>query len=201
MRCTVSHASNDDRSTEVSALSALYQAERADISMLFTAGLALVGTELVFLVASVAFLDTLRQLPAPIVALVPIPLWLGLTYNIVIVALLVNRGKSVSLLEDQLYLRANLHRRDRGAIGARAGEHIMNLKWAPLPFRASLSVVYGTPFILVLGYTAALLIMYAGPATHPWVFWIALVVYTSMLTLMGSAILKAWATTPELKQY
>ncbi|WP_285640971.1 ATP-binding protein [Lentzea sp. NBRC 102530] len=182
-------------SNEVAALGSMYQAERSENVTLLNINIALLGAVLAYAAASVAFLDKVPQLPRLGAALVPIPLWIGMLYSTLLVALQGRRGASAMAVENVLFNHTGIRPDTRDRIGSRAGEYVVNPTVAPWAYRILLGVVYVVPWGLVGLYTTYMLKTYvkAGVTLYG-----AAAGYTLLLAVAIAAYIRAFRDTPEL---
>ncbi|WP_329052896.1 ATP-binding protein [Amycolatopsis sp. NBC_01488] len=188
-------AGDQGNATEIAALGSLYQAERSENVTLLNINIALLGAVLAYAAASVAFLDKVPQLPRLGAALVPIPLWLGMLYSTLLVALQGRRGASAMAVEDALFRQTGMALSLRDRIGSKAGEYVVNPGVAPWPYRILLGVVYLVPWALVGLYTGYMLVNYVKSGAM--LYWSA-GGYALLLGAAGAAYLRAFRDTPKL---
>lgn len=188
---------SDDKGNpnEVAALGSMYQAERSENVTLLNINIALLGAVLAYAAASVAFLDKVPQLPRLGAALVPIPLWLGMLYSTLLVALQGRRGASAMAIENVLFKQTGIPSNTRDRIGSRAGEYVVNPTVAPWAYRLLLGVVYVVPWGLVGLYTTYMLKTYvkAGVTLYG-----AAAGYALLLAVAIAAYVRALRDTPEV---
>ncbi|GAA3044019.1 hypothetical protein [Actinokineospora globicatena] len=180
---------------EVAALGSMYQAERSENVSLLNTNIALLGAVLAYAAASVAFLDKVPQLPRAAAGLVPIPLWVGMLYSTVLVALTGRRGSSALIVEEALFSHTGLDPRKRNRVGSKAGEYIVNPTLAPWPYRIIIALVYVVPWLLVGLYTTHLVVTYVR--TGPLVYAMG-TGYTLLLLLVSTAYIRAFRDRPRL---
>lgn len=180
----------------IAALTAIYQSERSETITLLNINIALVGAELAYLAASVAFIDKLSMLPDVGTALVPAPLWLGLLYNVIIIALSGRHGAALIILEKSLHRYTGLPQKKQRLVGSLAGEYVVNPgsagSWC---YRPALYIVYAIPPVLIGLYTWYILDAYTK--SFP-VFVIGLAAYGVALAAFVAAFAKAALSTPEV---
>lgn len=90
----------------------------------------------------------------------PIPLWIGMLYSTLLVALQGRRGASAMAVENVLFKRTGIAQNVRDRIGSRAGEYVVNPTVAPWAYRILLGVVYVVQWGLVGLYTTYMLTTY-----------------------------------------
>jgi hypothetical protein len=185
------------QSQDVTALAAIYQAERSETTTLLNINIALLAAELAYLAASVAFIDKLGIFPGGSAALVPAPLWLGLLYNIILIALSGRRGASLLILEKNLHQHTGLLPEQHSLVGARAGEYVVNPGSGSWCYRPALWLVYGIPPVLIVVYTWYILDTYTKAKSYP-TFLGGLAAYGVLLVVALVAIAKAVASTPKV---
>ncbi|PPK70403.1 hypothetical protein V5P93_000716 [Actinokineospora auranticolor] len=178
---------------EVAALGSMYQAERSENVSLLNTNIALLGAVLAYAAASVAFLDKVPQLPRVAAGLVPIPLWVGMLYSTVLVALAGRRGSSALIVEKALFSHTGMDPKKQNQVGSKAGEYIVNPTLAPWPYRIIIAVVYVVPWVLVGLYTTHLLVTYVRPGT---LFYTMATAYALLLVLVITAYYRAFRDRP-----
>jgi hypothetical protein len=186
---------DDDTAERIAALASLYESERSENLTLLNINMAFLGAVLAYVAASVAFLDQMDKLPRLAAALVPIPLWLGLMYSLVLVALSGRHGASTLILEEELFSYTGMDDDLQDHVGSRAGEYIVNPNKAPVPYRAVLWSVYIIPWLLTLLYTVYMLAKYVHGG---WMLLVMIAFYASLAIIAGSAGLRAIHDTPEV---
>jgi hypothetical protein len=188
-------AGKDDASARISALGSMYQAERAESVTLLNVNIALLGAVLAYAAASVAFLDKIETLPRLAAALVPIPLWLGMLYSTLLVALSGKRGASALVIEDELFAYTGVRKNVRDRVGSRAGEYIVNPTMAPWPYRVLLGLVYVVPWGLVILYTVYMLVRYVKAG---WMLYATTTMYVLLFVVVVAAYVRAFLDTPKV---
>lgn len=186
---------DQDTAGRVAALGAMYQAERAENVTLLNINIALIGAELAYAAASVAFLDKIASLPQLAAALAPSPLWLGMLYNTLLVALAGRRGTSAMVVEDELFSHTGIRSDVRDRVGSRAGEYIVNPTVAPWPYRILLGLVYTVPWCLTILYTWYMLVHYVVAGT---MLYLAATGYALLFLVAIAAYIRAFHDTPDL---
>ncbi|MFI9010983.1 sensor histidine kinase [Actinosynnema sp. NPDC053489] len=181
--------------TEVAALGSMYQAERSENVTLLNINIALLGAVLAYAAASVAFLDKVPQLPQLGAALVPIPLWIGMLYSTLLVALQGRRGASAMAVENVLFEQTGIAPDARDRIGSRAGEYIVNPSVAPWPYRILLGVVYLVPWVLVGLYTTYMLVAHVKTGST---LYGSAAAYALLLLVAIAAYIRAYRDKPVL---
>ncbi|WP_075123769.1 hypothetical protein [Actinophytocola xanthii] len=180
-------------------MTAIYQAARSETLTLLNINIALVGAELAYLTASVAFLGDVGKLPPTAVALVPAPLWLGLLYNVIIIALSGRHGNSLVILERHMHRYAGIPPDEHALIGSRAGEYVVN----PGPsgswwYRPTIWLIYLIAPALILGYTwYVLATLVRIHLESPSVFAGGLIGYGIAAGVLAAAVTKAMRDTPK----
>lgn len=187
--------SDKGAAVRVAALGAMYEAERAENVTLLNINIALIGAELAYAAASVAFLDKIAGLPRLAAALVPSPLWLGMLYSTLLVALAGKRGASAMVVEDELFALTGIRPGVRDRVGSRAGEYIVNPTVAPWPYRIVLGLVYTAPWGLTILYTCYMLVHYVKPGA---MLYVAATGYGLLLLVAIAAYIRAFLDTPDL---
>jgi hypothetical protein len=184
---------------DVEALTAIYQAARSETLTLLNINIALVGAELAYLTASVAFLGDVDKLPAVAVALVPAPLWLGLLYNVIIIALSGRHGNSLVTLERHMHRYAGIPKEEQHLVGSQAGEYVVNPgssgSWW---YRPSMWLIYSIAPTLIVLYTWYILATLVRIHLHSAsVFACGLVGYGVAAVVLAAAVIKAMRDTPK----
>ena len=150
-------ANNTDR---IASLSALYQAERTDLTGILGQSLVLVGLAITYMAALVAVFVAQKVTLSPIaIGYLAFPVWMMVAFHSVILALVFAHGQSVRILEWELVRAADLHK-TRGAIGAAAGTGATDVdilmrnrrRWGLV---GSTIVSYGGFFVFVISFTVA----------------------------------------------
>lgn len=154
---------DEKRELTVSAVAAIYGAERADSASILNTSLSLVAAGVAYLIGTIAFWDKFDLLGGWIV-LLPFPLACVSAFHSVLLALAAVRTTSVLLLEELLKEAARISKRiDCDAIGAMAGERVMNMQRAHSWYlKASSVLAYGGVGAIILGYTTIVLMRSAG---------------------------------------
>ena len=140
----------------LAALSAIYQAERADASTIQNNALAIMGASLAYLIGTVALWDKFTVLEGWIAAL-PAPLVCVSAYHSLLLTEALAKVRSIVVLERHLKSGANaaLNLDDAGAMSS---ERIMNIyatrRWE---HKANIAISYGGVGFVFLGYTGLLL--------------------------------------------
>jgi hypothetical protein len=186
---------DQDATVRVAALGALYQAERAENVTLLNINIALLGAVLAYAAASVAFLDKIAILPRLAAALVPSPLWLGMLYSTLLVALAGRRGTSAMMVEDELFAYTGIRSGARDRIGSRAGEYVVNPTVAPWPYQILLILVYTVPWGLAILYAGYMLIHYVVAGA---MLYTAASAYGLLFFVAIAAYIRAFRDTPNL---
>ncbi len=141
----------------IAALSALYQAERGDMSTLMGHALSLISIAVAYMVGVVAVVATKPQsIPAWVIPLLPLVVWAALGFHVMINANVFAKNSSVETLEDALTEVA--FPTDVGlryAVGNRAGRAVMEPafdkdRW---PLAVSTGLSYGGALGIVVVVT------------------------------------------------
>jgi hypothetical protein len=192
----MSQLSVTDKSTEVSAVAALYQSERADASAIMNTSLALVGAGAAYLVGTIALWDKFSLLKGWIV-LLPFPLACVAAFHSLLVASAVTKARSILLLEPRLKIYANIDQAEYDDIGALASERVMNVQkarhWA---YSASNIITYGGVGAVVVGYTVAIVVQ-----SVKFINWWAIapvIFYAILLTVVACSWIAATKATGEV---
>jgi hypothetical protein len=172
-------------STSVAALTALYQAERADNASMFNTILAMLAAGLAYFAGTLALSNNFGSLGTVAVAVLPAPLWVVTAFHAVLFGAASKRTRSALRLEDKLYELTGMDKVDRDSIGSAAGERVHNIKIAPLAYKIVLVIAYGGSNMLIIMYTAYALVYVARISMGGLA--VALVVYVAILAAVGYA--------------
>jgi hypothetical protein len=154
-----------DESNQVSALSALYQAEQSTLSSLDSQVLVLVGLLVTYGIAAVAALGAEKAITAAwMYVALPAPAWIPLGYNAILWTKVANHSAAAKVYGTELtrFARSKVHDgmppRDQWNCLARA---VFGLAGSRL-------LSYGVAFALIIGFTAAT--VWRGHGSPRW-FW------------------------------
>ena len=143
----------------VSALGAMYQAEKTDGTGIFNVAMALMGLGVAYLVGAISTADKYgsASLPWSAVLLLPIPLWLIAAFNSLMTLNSMSHGVSVQILEDALFTQTKLHHKLRPLVGSRAGDRVMDIQRSKITHKIATIFVYGGVGASVVLYTSGVI--------------------------------------------
>ncbi|MGH3384681.1 MAG: hypothetical protein ACRDO1_08910 [Nocardioidaceae bacterium] len=185
-------SSTSDRPGALSALGALYGADRQDAATLVTARLALLALQMTYmgLVAIVLSGEPLAVGPW-VAAFSAFPLWFLHSYHLLLVAISMARVTSVGTLEDKLYERSGLSPTERDLIGIRAGERMADIARQPLALKIQAVVSYGGIGAVMIAFSAyALVVAARGDGWGSTPVLLASVLYLSLFVASAAAWLR-----------
>ena len=138
----------------VTALGALYQAERQDSAGMLIASLAVIAGGLTYLGVALAVLNNVR-VPGGhwTAALLAFPLWVVASFHVLLAANAIVRQSSIEIIEGALFNMTGLDKSLREKVGSRAGQRAMNIAEQPNRFRVHTVVTYGGPLIIIVGFS------------------------------------------------
>jgi hypothetical protein len=183
-----------DQSSRVTALAAIYAAERQDSLNALTATLAVLAAAATYIVAVLAFA---RSVSAPFFWLIaPMPAWAALSVQLMIMALAATRAKSIFILEGELVQSADLVEQHKN-LGYVVGEEVMNFHLQPLRLRINNIFAYSLEVFVIICfsiYCAFQFLQKAGPfwAEGTPTRWTAL---WSVLAILWILVALGWAGT------
>jgi hypothetical protein len=139
----------------VSALSSLYQSEKADASSIFNVAMTMMGVAAAYLVGALSIADKYGTTAIPwfVVPFLPIPLWLVAAFHSLIALNGMRHGLSVQILEEALFRRSGLPAVDRELIGSKTGDRIMDIQRSAIPHKIATVFTYGGVAISIIAYT------------------------------------------------
>jgi hypothetical protein len=171
----------------MTALGALYAAERQDGVNALTVTLALLAAVATYIAAILAFG---KDFPQPFFWLVaPWPVWAGVSVQLMILALQATRAKSIFILEGQLVQGAGLSKIEHKNIGYVAGEEAMNARLQSIALRLNNIFAYVLEFAAVVVFTIYCrnqFVVYTRPWLFEWLpvvfaaLWLLVVMLTSL---------------------
>ncbi len=139
------------------ALNALYQSEKADASAIFNVSMAMMGIAAAYVVGAISLAEKYGSdsIPWSVVVLLPAPLWVIVVFHSLITLNAMNHGLSVLILEDKLFRKSQLPRRNRvrQRIGSEAGDQVMDIMKSHWAHKAATAFCYAGVGFLVIGYT------------------------------------------------
>jgi hypothetical protein len=143
---------NDQR---ISALGALYQAEKSDASGKFNVAMTVMGIGAAYIVGALGYTDKFgtHSLPWTLVALAPVPLWIIAAFQSILTLASMMHGVSVQILEDALFKETGLATGLRDYVGSKGADQIMDIRKAELPHKIATVFVYAGVGASVLGFT------------------------------------------------
>lgn len=143
----------------VTALAALYQAEKTDAAGVFNTAMAMMGIGAAYLAAMIPITDKFGVGPLNwlIVLLLPCPLWLIAAFHSLMTLNAMSHGVSVRIIENALFIESGLSVDNRDLVGSAAGDKIMDITQSRLAHQITTFVVYAGVAALVVGFTAYVL--------------------------------------------
>jgi hypothetical protein len=157
-----SEESGSGSSDRIAALSALYQAERQDMSSLDTLALALIAGYLAYLgIAAVILGESHAIANRWVLPFLSLPLWVGSSYHVILVAANLARAQSVEIVEHLLVAEAEIEDNHRQKIGFRAIQRVMNVEEQPTVLKLQTFITYIGIFLVTTSFTAYCLVMTA----------------------------------------
>lgn len=186
------------------ALGALYQSEKADASSIFNVAMAMMGIAATYIIGAISLVDKYGTDPFSwaIVVMLPAPLWLVAAYHSLITLNGMLRSRSVQIIEDVLFDMSGISQTQRGSIGTRSGDRIMDVQHSGLAHRAATAFVYAGVALSIVGYTVFAVVRsweYLGSASRM----LALAFYVlAILVVAGSWVvgLRTIGEPPNLQQ-
>jgi hypothetical protein len=178
----------DHLDRRISALGALYQADKADAASNFNVSMAMMGIGAAYIIGALGYSDKFGSGPLSwtLVMFGAVPLWLIAAFHSLLTLNGMIHGLSVQILEDELFIHTNLPSVARDYVGSRGGDGVMDVTKSRLAHKWATIFVYGGVALLVLGFTIYV-------AVESWsnvsfgAKWLAIVVYvTSAVTVILS---------------
>lgn len=138
----------------VSALGALYQAEKTDAAGIFNTAMALMGIGCAYIGVLMTVSDKFgKDLSWLIVLLLPIPLWIIAAFQSLMTLNAMSHGVSVRIIEHALFSESGLPEELRKFVGSASGDKIMDISQSELAHIITAIVVYSGVVLLVGGFT------------------------------------------------
>lgn len=143
---------NDDR---VASLSALYQAERADLATTLNVALSLVGIGTAYIIVAIGYVGRFgtQSLPWYAIAFAPIPLWIIAVFQSLLTLSAMMHSVSVQILENKLFRETGLPKHLRMYVGSRSGDEIMDFRRAHPVHTAAFTFVQAAAAALIVAFT------------------------------------------------
>ena len=189
-------ATNADESGDLDALIALYCADREKVATLANERLALLAVQMTYLGLAIIALGGRRPIGGEwVAAFAAAPLWFMNAHHQILVAAALTRSRSVTILEDRLFLKSGIPAVERNQIGHRSGALIRLMSEQPLAFKLQSSIAYagvGAVLLTFTGYTLIVTASIAGWSSPPVI--LAALFYAGFITV--SAI--GWHRTAHL---
>jgi hypothetical protein len=169
-----------DLDRRISALGALYQADKADAASNFNVSMAMMGIGAAYIIGALGYSDKFGSGPLSwtLVMFGAVPLWLIAAFHSLLALNGMMHGLSVQILEDELFFHTNLPTEARGYTGSRGGDSIMDITKSRMAHKWATAFVYGGVALLVLGFTIYVAIESWSQVSVP-VRWFAVVIYTA----------------------
>jgi hypothetical protein len=139
----------------ISALGALYQAEKADAAGLFNVGMVMMGIAVAYIVGALGYADKYgtRSLPWVLVALAPTPLWIIMAFQSILTLTSMMHGVSVQIIENVLFEETGLDKELRNYVGSRGADEIMDIRKSHWAHGIATIFVYAGVVAAILGFT------------------------------------------------
>jgi hypothetical protein len=155
---TVGREALSNSTDPLTALSALYQGEKTDASSVFNTAMAMMGVAVAYLIGAVPFVEKVGNGTGGwgFLLLLPMPLWLIVTFHSLMTLNAMSHGTSVRIIEDALFTASQL-RVERNRVGSAAGDRIMDITRSKTIHKLATVVVYGGVGFLVIGFTTYVL--------------------------------------------
>jgi hypothetical protein len=174
---------------ELTALTAVYLADRADHAAGLTNAVAVLGAGIAYATATLAFFEQiLSSLKPALIALLPFPLWMVLLYHALIAAAAMTRSASIRALEREIMTRTRFSEQIAARTGFRVANMTFNVTQSSLPHKLSSIISYSGTGLVAVGYTIYVLSQNSGVA-WPWGL-VSIIGYS----LLGVLWLAAWAS-------
>jgi hypothetical protein len=177
----------------VTALAALYQAEKADPLNLFNTNLVIMGAIAVtYPVGALQIMDHISHGPITwlFLLLLPAPLWLIVAFHSLMTLNAQSHGISVRIIEDALFEASEL-RVGRELVGSAAGDKIMDITQSKAIHKLITAVIYGGVADLDIGFTgfalysANRIIQNDIVLVHARVIWVAIGTYLLLMIMVA----------------
>jgi hypothetical protein len=143
---------NDQR---ISALGALYQAEKSDASGMFNVAMTVMAIGAAYIVGALGYTGNYgtRSLPWILVALAPAPLWIIAAFQSILTLTSMMHGVSVQILEDALFQETGLASGLRNYVGSKGADQIQDIRESAWPNSIATVFIYTGVGGSVLGFT------------------------------------------------
>ncbi|MFA4919696.1 MAG: hypothetical protein WC581_10655 [Thermodesulfovibrionales bacterium] len=172
----------------VSALGALYQAEKTDAAGIFNTAMALMGIGCAYIGVLMTVSDKFgKDISWPIVLLLPIPLWIISAFQSLMTLNAMSHGVSVRIIEYALFSESGLPGELRKFVGSASGDKIMDISQSELAHKITTIVVYSGVVLLVGGFT-----LYVLCRTWYQVSYIASILAATGYTLLLIIVVNSW---------
>lgn len=140
---------------EVTALAALYQADRADQSQHNTSALTLIAGAVAYLgLVVTAWKDVKAAAMWPV--LLPVPLWMVAAFHVLIMGAVLTRNQSIRILEVRLHSATKLPMLGVASheLGGARARQVMDLDRQPILLKVQTLVTYMGIGCVLFGFTA-----------------------------------------------
>lgn len=171
MRCTLRTMARPDED-EIASLSALYEAERSDLSGLMGHALALIGVLIAYVGVASGVLGNERRIFDSWLfpAMVALPPWIAISFHVNLMANVFAHVHSVEKIEDRLYEATGLPKHLRRRIGSMAGDDATNIATQPWSMKVQTLVSYAGIAVLVVLFTV-FCVEQVAHRVHGWRSW------------------------------
>ncbi len=178
-------------SGRLAALGALYQGEKTDAVGIFGVAMTMMGVAAAYLVGVSALADKYgsQGISWTFVLLLPAPLWLITIYHSLITLSAMRHGRSVDIIETELFNQSGLSPTLRDQVGSRAGNKIMDITQAGKAHIVATVFVYGGFFLGVIIYTVYVIVR-AWHHVQPYYIGMAIAGYSIALIVTAAS----WGT-------
>jgi hypothetical protein len=152
----------------VSAVSALYQGEKADQAGTFNVSMAMMGIAAAYALAVIVGADKFGKgsFPWIVVIALPIPLWFIAAFHSLLTLNAMMHGVSVQILEDRLFRETGLPLEARNYVGSKGADRIMDIRKAHRVHKFTTYFVYGGVAFAVVFFTIYLVFISWSHSTN-----------------------------------
>jgi hypothetical protein len=170
---------------KIAAIGALYQAETAFSAASANISTAMVASAVVYITASIAFVDQIVTSSVWAGVLLPAPLWMAALIHSMSTAAAMIRGVSLRALESHLLKAGTFLAADRPLFGAHASELIMNVTMARWPHKVAKGFAYAGSGSIIVLFTIYLL--FRVSTVEPVVAVGGAAIYAAMVAILGAS--------------
>lgn len=183
----------DTLTDRITAISALYQADRTDNQAILNVSLAMLGAGVAYVVGTLALIGQFgTSISWLYVSLLPFPTWLIISFQSLLFAAGTQHGLSAVILEQELFQVGGIAPGQRKLVGALAGENVFNTDRSATPHTIATFLSYGGSASIFVAYTVILV-----TASWPhlgWAAWPVLGLYVVV------AACNAWSWVAGIRQ-